>query len=488
MGIVLVLMSTAVVLSLPAIYRSVGTVVVESQQIPIDLGGAAATSVVSDRIEIIKQRVMTRDKLMEIMKKYPYFNVDGKGAVSISKMLRDVRKNIHIKVMDGEGQNRRNAIAFSVAFDSGRPSIAQSVANDLVSLFLSENLRIRTERASEATTFLKLEAEKIKVELDATEMAVAKFKLEYKESLPEHLSLYTSIRESSRARANQLTRDIRSTQDKISQLESQVQKSPKKNSPEDSINLLRQELAELRLSYTDVHPDVKALKNRIKILEFNSYGQRQGDSNVQRSASLKSKLAKLRADLTSFKAERRALRAEIKDMKERILEIPQVERALVSLNREYTLKEKQYGMLITKARSAEVSESLEEGRKAERFSVIEPPAKPVSPIKPNRLKLFLLGVVFSFGFPVGCILFLGFFNKNIIGNKSLAIVTDIPVIATMPHIYTLQEISFRKRRSMIKLFLVVSFSVVCGASLHYFYMPIDDLAVKAFQRLLLESR
>ena len=40
---------------------------------------------------------------------------------------------------------------------------------------------------------------------------------------------------------------------------------------------------------------------------------------------------------------------------------------------------------------AELSKSLEEEQKGERFTLLEPPLFPDTPIKPNRRKLFMLG-------------------------------------------------------------------------------------------------
>ena len=42
-----------------------------------------------------------------------------------------------------------------------RPEVANKVANELVTLFLDENIKQRTERASETTEFLTREADKL---------------------------------------------------------------------------------------------------------------------------------------------------------------------------------------------------------------------------------------------------------------------------------------------------------------------------------------
>jgi len=61
-------LAVAVAIMMPPVYQSTGTIMVESQQIPTDLVQATVTSYADERIETIKQRVMTRDNLFRIAK------------------------------------------------------------------------------------------------------------------------------------------------------------------------------------------------------------------------------------------------------------------------------------------------------------------------------------------------------------------------------------------------------------------------------------
>ena len=54
----------------PARYISQGTILVQSQEIPSDLVRPTIAALANDRIQIIEQRVMTRDNLLGIAKKY----------------------------------------------------------------------------------------------------------------------------------------------------------------------------------------------------------------------------------------------------------------------------------------------------------------------------------------------------------------------------------------------------------------------------------
>ena len=58
----------------PPTYLSEGKILVESQQIPVDLVKPTVTTASKERIQVIEQRVMTRDNLLAILDKYLFSN------------------------------------------------------------------------------------------------------------------------------------------------------------------------------------------------------------------------------------------------------------------------------------------------------------------------------------------------------------------------------------------------------------------------------
>ena len=68
----------ALAIFLPPVYQSTGTILVESQRIPSDLVRATVTSYADERIEVIKQHVMTHDNLFRIIKKYNLYEVSNR--------------------------------------------------------------------------------------------------------------------------------------------------------------------------------------------------------------------------------------------------------------------------------------------------------------------------------------------------------------------------------------------------------------------------
>src|SRR5215475_1809291 len=161
----------------PPTYLSEGKILVESQQIPTDLVRPTVTATAQERIQVIQQRVMTRDNLLAIMDKYQIF-ADRRDSWSRSELLDLMRENTRIKPLELE-QTRgpgNLTIAVTVGFTYQRADIATKVANDLITLFLNEDARNRTNRAMETTKFLAREAQRLESDLGSIDAKILELK------------------------------------------------------------------------------------------------------------------------------------------------------------------------------------------------------------------------------------------------------------------------------------------------------------------------
>jgi protein tyrosine kinase modulator len=168
----------AVVMLWPPTYLSEGKILVESQQIPTDLVRPTVTATARERLQVIEQRVMTRDNVLAIMDKYQIF-ADRRDTLSRTELLDLMRENIRIKPVEVDqlrGREGRSTIALTVGFTNRRPDIATKVANDLITLFLNEDARNRTNRAMETTKFLGREVQRLEGDLGSIENKISELK------------------------------------------------------------------------------------------------------------------------------------------------------------------------------------------------------------------------------------------------------------------------------------------------------------------------
>jgi len=483
---ILLAISTIIILALPPVFRSVGVVLVETQQIPTDLVQSTVTSEASERIQVIKQRVMTRDKLLGVLSKYEFFTPKTDNPAELSAILDSVRQNIIIDVKSARKGNSRaqTAIAFSVAFDSLSPAIAQAISNDLVTLFLNENVKARTERASETTDFLRGEANKIKMALDLTESAVAEFKQKNKDALPEHLDLYVGMREDFRRQINDIERDIRSQKEQLNLLNTQMTLARSGGTIDGGASLseLKDQYRKLSVQYQPAHPDLVSLREQISYLEKGSANLGADEKFSGASLEIQRQITAIETQLESVAFEKQELVDKLADLEERIIRIPQVERGFAALSRDYESKQDQYDEIVSKTMKASMAESLEQGRKAERFSILEPPILPLAPHKPDRKKLLVLGLGASLGLPLGLVVLFGFLDRSIRGSEALALITNAPPLVEIPYIETVEESKENKKRFLIVACGLATAILLGVAFVHLFFMPVDELIGKSLAR------
>ena len=155
-----------VALAWPAKYLAEGKILVQSQEIPSDLVRPTVVSLANERIQIIEQRVMTRDNLLAIAKKFQISKNSWQGLVSGTEIVDFVKERTRIKPLALTlGNERKQAIAFTVGFEHEQPQVAMRVANELVTMILNEDVRARTAFASETTKFLDRDVQRLDAQL-----------------------------------------------------------------------------------------------------------------------------------------------------------------------------------------------------------------------------------------------------------------------------------------------------------------------------------
>ncbi|OEC35133.1 polysaccharide chain length determinant protein, PEP-CTERM locus subfamily [Pseudomonas cuatrocienegasensis] len=486
--------SLVVAVTIPPVFQSTGTILVESQQISADLVAASNTAYADERIEIIRQRVMTREHLLRIIDKYKLFSSDGKS-LTVSEKIDEMRTSIRVSLVNAEVKGRGLAtIAFRVSFEHQRPDIANKVANELVTLFLDENIKQRTERASETTEFLTREADKLRVELERLENQLAAFKQDNGNALPEHQELRMNMLSRTEAELKEVDRDYKTAQEELRFLDLELSAAnagltaktgsayPTANA---SPNLasLKAEYTQLLSLYKEAHPDVRALKRQIDALEASGS---DGESALSQSdlevARVQAKIAAANARVVSLAAQRQALLAKIEGYERQILQTPQIERGLVTLMRDHENARKKYEEIRTKQMGAQISENLEQENKAERFVLLEPPLMPERPVKPNRKKIAALGFFLALAGSGGMVVFLETLNQRVRGADALTSVLGKRILVSIPYIFTQAELKRRRRWLAIMIVSAILVVVTSLVLLHLLYMPLDLLVFKALAR------
>lgn len=282
-GVVLTLL---VAWLLPPVYRSTATILIEEQEIPPDLVRSTITSYADQRIETIKQQVLSRTTLWKLVEQHGLY-ASLRDREPAEEILRRFINDITIEVINADVVDKRTqhptkaTIAFTLAYNNRSPEVAQKVANELTTLFLGENLRSRERKAQETTNFLRQEAENLSRHIEDIEGRIAAVKQRANGALPELTQLNMQLLNQADRELVDLEREIRAQEDRHSYLEAQLA-TIKPNTPiiastgerifdaADQLKALRAKYASSSAYLSPEHPDIIKLRREIESLERES--------------------------------------------------------------------------------------------------------------------------------------------------------------------------------------------------------------------------
>ena len=545
-AIAIIMMGVAAALVWPPTYRSTATILIEEQEIPSTLVQSTVTSYATQRIETISQRVMTRANLLEIIEKYALYEDERKRATTeeiLERMRQDIGLNmLSADVIDPRsGRPMPATIAFTLAFSSEDPSKAQKVASELTSLYLSENLKTRTAKAEETYEFLSDESGRLSTRIAELEADLATFKEAHAYSLPELKELTTGLMDRTEREVSDANNQLRTLEDRKIYLQSQLSTLEPFGddivmNPVARLKALRTQYIGLATQYSANHPDVLRLKREIRALERETGLVDDTDEKLEQLAALRTQLAAARekyshdhpdvirlnkniaaveaslretpkgatvsertpdnpayvslqaqldstlADIKAIKIKKAQLEEKLTDYEQRLTGMPQVEREYRRLLRDYENTTLKYREIYAKQMEAQVGQQLEQERKGERFTLIDPAALPEEPISPNRPAIVFLSLVFAIGGGVGLAAVGESLDSSVRGAKAVTAVLGVAPLATIPFRETKKDRRRQTRRKVLVTSAVVSGIVVVLLLAHFFWTPLDVLWFKALRK------
>jgi succinoglycan biosynthesis transport protein ExoP len=280
--LLLLVITVALALGLPSRYKSRAVVLIEAQEIPQDLVRSLVTSFADQRMQMISQRVLTNSNLTGIIQKYGLY-AEKRSNEPLELVLEDMRDDISMLPISADvvdpkqGKAVQATIAFEIAYENESPELAQRVANEIVSLFLNENLKQRTETSEETLGFLSAESEKLRDAVSELESKLAEFKQANMGKLPELANLNLELMTRTEQQVTQLDTQIQALQQQRVYLESELalqkptselisETGQRILGPSDRLKVLESEFVPLAARYGSNHPDVVAKKKELDSL------------------------------------------------------------------------------------------------------------------------------------------------------------------------------------------------------------------------------
>ncbi len=422
----------------PDSYVSQAVVKIVPQQVPQNMVQSAINQQMSDRINSMAQTILSRSVLTTIINSFGLYQRE-RNRMPIEDVIELMKKDIQIQPVASPTGTTDRIPAFAVTFSYENRLTAQRVVQDLVSRFIDENIRNRSNATFQTTQFMKDEMDDAKKELDAAEDKLAAYRMQNNGRLPDQVDSNMRQLAALQSQASYLSARISATNQEKLQMESNVRifkdqlanlnkdasqakampdrKSPEMLEAERDLNTWIDQLAVLRQHYKDSFPDVQNAIARVEggrkkvqevqvaeaakkpeTPEVTPASQQSVRESRDIEASIKRFQSALEArdlDLLDNTKQLKSVNDAITGFEGRMSTIPLGEKQYADLLRDRDLVKVRYIDMSEKLGKAEIAQEMEGRKQGETLELLDPASLPTTPTEPKRPIVILMGAGFG---------------------------------------------------------------------------------------------
>lgn len=464
---------------LPSTYQSEALILVEQQKVPDQYVTPNVTSNLQARLESLTQQILSRTRLQATIDRFHlYSRRDGmNGGSNSGDSVEQMRSDIKIELVDTPGRPGEFS-AFKLRYSARSAELAQEVNSELTTLFINENVKTQQELSENTTAFLESQLAEARANMEAQEAKVAGFKAKHLGELPTQLESNVQILSGLQGQLQNAQRTVDAAKQQKLYLESLLQQY---QSAQASVGIGRGDVAmtpiqildkdlrdmhlrlqDLQARYTEQHPDIIALKDKIaKTEKLKNQAVAELAANpkdprtttavepaamgeVQNGASnsmmqVQSQLKANQLEISNDQQRERDLESQISAYQARLNLAPETEQELTNISRGYEESKTNYNSLQQKQMQSQLATSLEHQQQGQQFRIIDPPSFPDKPSSPNHLWFSLGGLMAGFCLGLGLTAILEMMDVRIRQEKDLELIGPLRVLVGIPHLSTATE-------------------------------------------------
>jgi polysaccharide chain length determinant protein (PEP-CTERM system associated) len=432
-------------LYLPNLYRATSVVLVE-RPVSETFVRAAVTGELESRLHVIKQEILSRARLTDLITRYD-LNPELRHGGQIDGALEQMRRDVVVEPTGPEMLSGKiKTVAFNLSYTGEERETVADVANEIAAFYVAQNDAIRSGEAVKTTQFLKSQLDEAKRQLDVQEGRLRAYTSAHNGELPQQVDMNLATLERLNTQLRLISeQQIRTLEQRQRLMEtipaagSATRMSASDSPTADLLEEKKHALSELESRATSKHPDVLRLKQEIAALEAAqgrptaatpedamAAGQARGRAAV---------LANLDAELEKQKREEESLRAIIAGTEKKLESMPTRQQDYALIARDHEAARELYNSLLTRYGEAQVAESMETDRSGERFRIMEAAIPPADPSAPNRVRLLMMGVILALVLAFVAILAIEQFDTTFHNVDEVRGFTRVPVLAAIPRMY-----------------------------------------------------
>ncbi len=450
--------------TLPKIYKSQASIMIEKRGGGVVKGIFEPAHINSAKFATMTAVIKSQSKIDKLIKKLS-LDKNLKGPLEYESLVGKIRRNLWL------GMRGTNLLAISY---SGRePRTCMQIVNSVSNFFIEQDIGAMYGRHY-ASPMLKKMLDYYEKRVNKARGALTKFKIENKGQMPGSLDKNFAQLEASQIRLAAKELAIKETSAKKEEIEKHLLGETKEplsaleqetlTPEEQKLKKINQQLENMLTTYTEKHPVVIKLKNQIEIQKkkvLESYLQNRVTQDAEDAANLQNpllsprrlKLRKLlkqtKTDLASLQKEQENLKEQILNYDEKVKNAPLKEQEYAALQRELKVNQNIYNSLLSKLEDSRLAKEIDLMGQDIRFTVIEPAQLPLSPISPKMSKNLVVGTILGLFLGICSAFWAEYVDHSLRDPKELQNLVQVPLLATIPTVYTEGETIKHKRMTVI---------------------------------------
>ncbi|MDR3415870.1 MAG: GNVR domain-containing protein, partial [Nevskia sp.] len=412
--------------TIPNQYEASARLYVDSDSVltPL-LNGLALDDTPDNQLDILQRTLLSRPNLEKLISKTD-LELSIAGPADLEKMVANLATSIRIV------PQTRNL--FTISYRNATPKLAYDVVQSILSIFVESKVGANRADMENARVFLQQQISQYERQLREAEARRAEFRAKYIDLLPSDAGV--SRLDSARTEVHALEGQLQDVLTKRDMMRREMSTMPAVLTLDsdtrpvilggygpgsaENAQLVQAEahLAELRLRYTDQHPDVIAARNQVAALKAAAPAQQSPASQAaQELAALPKPAARtvpnpvyeqMRMQLFEQETVIASLQRQIADgtkERDRLQEIahnvPGLQAEYANLNRDYDVLHQNYTELLSRRESMRISAAADNDAEKIKMQIIDPPLVPQIPVAPKRALLLSAVLVAGVGAGLG---------------------------------------------------------------------------------------
>src|ERR1700674_2518530 len=260
---------------LPVTYQSESLILVEQQKVPDQYVVPNVTSDLQQRLQSLTEQILSRTRLQATIDRLHLYSRSG-GRLNSGDPVEQMRNDIKIELVSAP-DHPGEYTAFKMRYSAGSPELAQRVSGELSSLFIAENVNAQRQLSENTTAFLESQLVDARANMAEQEAKVAAFKAKHLGELPSQLESNMQILAGIQSQLQSAQQTMDAARQQKLYLESLLQQyqsvqasmgggnsaAAPPQTLETELTAMRLKLQDLQSRYTEGHPDVITLKEKI---------------------------------------------------------------------------------------------------------------------------------------------------------------------------------------------------------------------------------